>query len=280
MSVSFVGIGVQKCASSWLYHILTQHPDIRMSSVKEVDFFSSFYDRGYQWYESFFESGGLARGEISPSYFCDADAPKRIRKYNPEMKIIIALRDPMARVYSNHAHEVRLGQFSGSDISIEAGIKNNPMYIEQSKYGVYLARWFNEFPSDRITVVFQEEINEHSNRMISDMYSFLGVNSLFLPTEVSRKVNASYIPKHRKLEKSWQYIGKIGRNIGLRKPMDWLRNLPVIDGFINKSRLNPSLVIPPVRPETEAYLRSVFAEDIQQLKIVLNRSELPWKSYD
>src|SRR5450432_1780443 len=68
---TYVGIGAQKCASTWLHSILAEHPEVAVPEVKEVDFFSYRYDYGYQWYERCFRSSkpARARGEISPSYF-------------------------------------------------------------------------------------------------------------------------------------------------------------------------------------------------------------------
>ena len=51
---TMIGIGAQKCASSWVHAALGVHPQIGVSEPKEVDFFSYYYDRGYQWYETHF----------------------------------------------------------------------------------------------------------------------------------------------------------------------------------------------------------------------------------
>ena len=58
MRPSVIGIGAQKCASSWVHSVLGAHPQIAVSEPKEVDFFSYHFDRGYRWYEGHF--GGTA----------------------------------------------------------------------------------------------------------------------------------------------------------------------------------------------------------------------------
>src|SRR5512145_3457050 len=80
---TYVGIGAQKCASTWLHRMLEAHPQVCVPAVKEVDFFSYRYDRGYQWYERRLTTGSdgtvrTARGEISPSYFCEPSVPERL----------------------------------------------------------------------------------------------------------------------------------------------------------------------------------------------------------
>src|SRR5262249_23883612 len=130
---SFLGLGAQKCASTWLHRIVAEHPQVAMPTVKELDFFSNHYDRGYRWYESQFPAvdGDMRTGEVSPSYFHDIRVPARVRAYAPEMKLIVTLRDPVERALSNHRHEVRAGHIDGADLSFEAALESNPMYVEQ-----------------------------------------------------------------------------------------------------------------------------------------------------
>ncbi|MEO1188983.1 MAG: sulfotransferase, partial [Pseudomonadota bacterium] len=104
MGPEVIGIGAQKCASSWLHAIAGSHPGIGTSDPKEVDFFSYYFDRGYRWYERHFEAAPGTRVcfENSPSYFHDPRAPGRVSAYNSGMKIIVLLRDPIKRAFSNH----------------------------------------------------------------------------------------------------------------------------------------------------------------------------------
>jgi len=64
---TFIGIGAQKCASTWLYEILRDHPQVVLSEPKELDFFSYRYHYGQQWYGRHFSarSEASAMGEIS-----------------------------------------------------------------------------------------------------------------------------------------------------------------------------------------------------------------------
>ena len=144
MKVNFIGIGAQKCASTWVHRILYDHPEVAIYLGKEIDFFSNDYVLGYQWYEKQLgdvSSSVKAMGEISPSYFADSDTPNRVFLYNPDMKIVLSLRDPIERAYSNHLHQIRIGYFAGQDLDFDKGMKNNPMYLEQSRYAQHLARW-------------------------------------------------------------------------------------------------------------------------------------------
>ena len=136
MKPNFIGIGAQKCASSWIYDILADHPQVCVSEKKELDFFSYHFHHGYNWYENHFSTipEKQAVGEISPSYFHDPRSPQRAAQYNGELKILLTLRDPINRALSHHRHEVRMGTYMGPDFRFEAGLAQNPSYLDQGLY--------------------------------------------------------------------------------------------------------------------------------------------------
>ena len=65
----FIGIGVQKCGTTWIGDILEQHPSV-LFRRKEVNFFVRHFHRGYGWYHQWFvDRGERLAGEITPNYF-------------------------------------------------------------------------------------------------------------------------------------------------------------------------------------------------------------------
>src|SRR5262249_43557994 len=198
MKPTFIGLGGQKCASTWVHSVLKDHPDAYVSTPKEIDFFSSFYENGFQWYERSFAGAQHQRaiGEISPSYLPDGNAPARAHEYNPRFRIIVSLRDPVERAYSNHLHEVRLGHYADEDLSFEAGLANNPMYLEQSRYAKHLGRWLRHFPRDQLLVILQEEISADPAQQARRLYQFLGLDSGPGPAGAGGTVNDSHFTAH------------------------------------------------------------------------------------
>jgi len=172
---NFLGIGAQKCASTWIHRVLEDHPQVKVSTPKELDFFSYYYNHGFQWYERHFEESEpcLVRGEISTSYFYDWFAPERAAEYNPDFRLIVSLRDPVDRAYSNHLHEIRIGHYIGPDLGFEAGLAQNPMYIEQSRYWKQFQHWLQFFPKERFLVLIQEEIMADPTYAVHQLYEFL-----------------------------------------------------------------------------------------------------------
>src|SRR5438270_6678949 len=119
---TFVGIGSMRCGSTWLYNVLKCHPDIRLSDCKEMSFFFTprMLRHDLNWYEAHFESeDGVGprpvRGEISPTYArLKAWQVNRIAKLLPDLRIILALRHPIERAWSQALLD--LGYVLGRDV--------------------------------------------------------------------------------------------------------------------------------------------------------------------
>src|SRR5438067_1247995 len=119
---TFLGIGSMRCGSTWLYEVLKCHPDIRVSDRKEMHFFfmREMLQHDLDWYNAHFEpeNGGEpkpVRGEISPVYArLKAWQVNRIAKLLPDLRIILTLRHPIERAWSQALLD--LGYLNGSDM--------------------------------------------------------------------------------------------------------------------------------------------------------------------
>ena len=104
--VDFLIAGVQKGGTFSLYRLLERHPEISLSKSKEVHFFDDEGSIGlaprYGQYHRNFPRWrqGQVRGEATPIYIYWPEALERIRAYNPDIKLILLLRDPIERTYS------------------------------------------------------------------------------------------------------------------------------------------------------------------------------------
>ena len=149
MKPNFIDIGGQRCATTWIFNSLKKHPQVSSNLfVKEIHFFSYWYHKGYDWYESHFRhcSSDKLKGEFSTSYLYDLSAPKRVFKYNSDVKIIVCVRNPVDRAYSQHLWNISLGYVTGKNLVFRNAVKRNPMYIEQGLYYKYIKNWIKYFP--------------------------------------------------------------------------------------------------------------------------------------
>jgi hypothetical protein len=277
---TFIGIGVQKCATSWLHEVLQAHPDIYTTEPKEVDFFTAFFDRGYEWYGRCFAPGAAAqaRGETSPSYFYHPDAPARVRAYDPDMRIIVIFRDPVARAFSNHLHEIRAGHFAASE-DFEAGLRNNPCYVEQGRYATHFARWLDAFPRSQILPLIFEDMTLDPPAAVRQVYAFLGVDPAGAVGLTGRKSNESVAFRHRGLQAALQRGGRLLRRRGLGAPLERFKQTGPVRRIMALNKRDLRREVPPMSAETAARLRAEFSDEIRRLASMLGRETLPWSGF-
>lgn len=280
MKPTFIGAGVQKCATSWLHEVLNNHPEVYSSDPKEIDFFTSFYNRGYEWYERRFEAGAaaIARGETSPSYFSDPAAPGRIRAYDSDLRIIIIFRDPVDRAFSNHLHEIRKGHFTKS-LAFEDGLQNNPCYLEQSCYATNLRRWFDQFPREQVLCLIFEEIAASPEAAMRTVYRFLGVREDAGAVLAGRRSNESVAFRNEGLQAILQRGGHALRRMGFGEPLERVKTLSAVKRLMDLNKKDLRLAVPPMSRETRARLAGELADEMRELATMLGREELPWRSW-
>ena len=119
MMPDFIIIGTQKGGTTSLYRYLIDHPNIAPIYIKEPHYFDIHFHKGIGWYRSHFptavekyyarhvEKHDLITGEASPYYLFHPRAPQRVAKTLPKAKLIILLRNPVDRAYSQYQHQLR-----------------------------------------------------------------------------------------------------------------------------------------------------------------------------
>ena len=283
ISPSFIGVGAQKCATTWLYDLLDQHPSVGLSSVKEIHFFSQYFGYGLQWYQSHFADVDPALpmiGEFSTSYFCDYETPKRIKQCYPDSKIILMLRDPVKRLQSNHKHEIRIGHLTGPDFSLEAGLENNPTYIEQGLYATHLKRWLEYFSREQIHIVFFDQLKKDPAAVERELYEFLGIKQLS-NHEMLEKSNPSYVYRSKGMEQTRRGVLKLIRALRLEAFYRWLVAKSGLQSAYRKmNRSSAQQLIPETQSATEQELAERFLSEIVELEALLGVNLSSWKKHE
>ncbi|MFD2740117.1 sulfotransferase family protein [Sulfitobacter aestuarii] len=278
MTRRVIGIGGQKCASSWLHAIAGSHPQIAVSEPKEVDFFSYYFDRGYRWYEGHFPAapGRMALFESSPSYLIDPRAAERAARFDPQMKILALLRDPIARAFSNHMHEIVKGHIA--PCTFEEGLRNNPCYLDQGLYARHLRPWFDAFPAASIKVLFAEEIGADPAGTAVEVFDFIGVDPGFRSAILSERRNESDRPRHALLRKSLRGGGDWLRRQGMEPALARIKSQKLVARLLAANSISIKSEIPPMRPETRDMLIEHFAADVAALADLLQVTP-PWEAW-
>ena len=155
----FIGLGAQKAATSWIHACLYEHPNAFLPASKELHYFSRHFDKGEEWYANQFR-GCLPHqtsGEISPTYLYDEHTPDRILAWNPEVKLIVCLRDPVSRAVSAYRYEEKMGLAPQAESLAEA-FRARPAYLEHGLYFEQLSRYLDRFPRKQILIMLYDEI--------------------------------------------------------------------------------------------------------------------------
>ena len=211
---NFVISGFPKCGTTSLHHYLNDHPQIYMPIQKELHFFTfeilSKLNKGpldkivkesqidnSEKYLSYYQNVKKenAIGDTSPSYINYPSQFFRIKKYLNDPKIIILLRDPISRAYSNYLHLKREGR---ETLSFKDAIEIE----DQRREAQYSDFWYYKFNStyyekiikakkvfSNVLILTTEELSEDPKTTLKKVYKFLDVDESFESKKTSEKFN-------------------------------------------------------------------------------------------
>ena len=195
--------GMQKCGTTALTSFLDQHPQLSMAKPKEPHIFdspnyspdwtTSEIDKRYaRFFKHCDEEGQAMRGEATPIYTLFPDIAAALGDYNPSLKIIILLRDPVARAVSHHAMEVRRGNenlplwqallMEPSRLSRckEPRAANSAMrrhsYRSRGLYSRQIQNLYGIFQHEQILLLRSEDLRKSHQATLQRVFSFLGVD--------------------------------------------------------------------------------------------------------
>ena len=183
---TFLCIGSQKGGTTSLINYMNQHPEIFMVS-KECHFFdtTALTKNNIKQYESQFTQTDMNKtiiGEKTPSYCYLRFAIDRIYDYNPDIKLLLILREPVSRAYSqyNMDHLKTLDSFL-SDILLQqqkdnlSTIKSNGEYtLVRGFYDEQLEYIYSKFPKQNVYVGISEEIQKNKHVEYNKIFRLLG----------------------------------------------------------------------------------------------------------
>jgi hypothetical protein len=209
----FLILGTKRGGTTSLWNHLLEHPLVlpmfpAVQKLKSPHYFYWHYERGERWYRSHFATrrrrcqashrgGGTAlTGEASPYYLYHPYTPERVRALLPAAKLIIMLRDPVARAYSHYWERINEGVETLSfddairveDERLKGEVERmdvDPLYYSRPHdyftyrdRGVYLPqleRWFGHFPREQALIIRSEDFYADRQRVFDEICAFLGL---------------------------------------------------------------------------------------------------------
>ncbi|WP_446384391.1 sulfotransferase family protein [Coleofasciculus sp. E2-BRE-01] len=291
---NFLVIGAAKAGTTSLYYYLKQHPQIFMTTRKEPRFFAlkdiQLDFRGpaqginktsvtnYNEYCNLFNevTNEIAIGEASTIYLYDPRAPKLIKHYIPDVKLIAILRDPIERAYSSFSHLTRDGYETLTFLQAlreeKARILDNWPHLwhyrESGFYYEQLKRYFEIFSKQQLKIYLYEDLKSNSIAVVQDIFIFLGVDDSFIPDLT--KQNESGKPKSRLLI----YLFKRNNFLkSLLKPFFFQAWRNYIRSKALKLNLEP---MPHLPLEVRQELVEIYRKDILKVQDLIQRDLSKW----
>ncbi len=208
-------VGAAKAGTTSVYDELARHPAIYMSPMKEPHFFSQI-EPAPSWaaffphvtdedeYLALFEGAANEEllGEASTSYLWDRRAAERIKGVVPEARILIVLRDPVDRAYSQYWNDVREGLDRRSFLEALAEEQRSgpgawgvsSLYIDCGRYADQVARYLDRFGAGVQVLFFEDFVRDQAGTM-AQIHSFLGVQPAAADV-APRKLNPTALPRN------------------------------------------------------------------------------------
>lgn len=177
----FLGIGVPRSGTTWLYLNLRRHPDIFVVPQKELHYFNGHFGRLLSSYANHFRPADRlqVRGEITPTYlYLPLQRIQFIRDVMPEVRLVTLLRDPVDRAWSDILRiKVLLTGRSIEQVpeSELLELARDTSFLARSKYTEPLGRWRSVFPPDQLFIGQYEDILERPRMLLEQILVHIGV---------------------------------------------------------------------------------------------------------
>ena len=308
MLPTFLILGAARSGTTALRAYLGQHPDVFVPRVDEPNFFAygetpvQFVGPGdtervrtsmaLDDYEALFADArsSQARGEASPSSLYHPRAPKRIEQYVPDAHLIVSLRNPVERAFSNYLFFVRDGRepcdsfreaLDREDQRVQDGWEHGWHYTRLGHYHDQLRRYYERFDPNQIHVHLFGEFVNNPTPVVQNLYQVLGVDNAFTP-DTSVQYNPSGRPRSATLHWLLQEAG-LGAWTRSLLPTDVARTLrswtrPITRPL--KQRLtHANMERPSMSDDVRRRLRDLYRDDILRLENLIDRDLSHWLTF-
>lgn len=192
---NFFIVGVAKAATTSLHHYLNSIPEIYMSSTKEPNYFNAktfrkmfpveSSKRTEDWYLNLFQKAKDKKiiGEASPLYLFDLDVPILIKEKSPNAKILISLRDPVERLFSEYLmkknKEIIQSSFHDELCKQLDQNKITPLGTQEGFYYEAIQRYLSVFGANQVKIIIFEEFKKNVKNTVNEILKFLSLDCTF-----------------------------------------------------------------------------------------------------
>ncbi len=264
---NFAYIGTSKAGSTWLFNALAGHPDVYLPSDKGLYFFDAHFDEGRQWYLDHFRAAGdqAAVGEISHSYLSSPVAAPRIAEFNPGMRLLACLREPVDRAFSDYLDLVKNAQYHGP---LSAALEKFPRLLDRGRYATHLERYLDRFPRSQMHVSLFDDLRADPQGYADEVFTFLGARRLELPPADLKSRMPAGMPRSTAVTAAAKTASKLAKRTGLRRLRSRVKRSVLVRHALYRPYKDDR---PTMDPTLAAELRQSFADEVFRLDSMLGR---------
>jgi hypothetical protein len=264
---NFLYIGTSKAGSTWLFNTLALHPDVFLASNKGLYYFDAHIGKGQDWYLSHFDDtqGRRAVGEISHSYLSSPEAVARIRELNPAMRLLVCLREPVDRAFSDYLDLVKNNQFAGS---LDEAVDQYPRLLDRGRYATHLQRYLDVFPAEQLHIGLFDDLKTNAQGYADEVFDFLDVSPLELPPAALKSRMPAGKPRSTAVAAAAKSASKAVKKLGLRRLRSRVKRSVAVRSALYRPYGDDR---PVLDPATAARLRERFEPEVHRLDDLLGR---------
>ena len=186
--------GFPKCATTWLHHNISQHPQITSTITDAPHWFNKNYFLGKTKPALTIKKGANLILDFTPHYIFRPQYLDLIKaSKNKRVKFIVSLRNPVRRSVSQFNHEHRKGIINIQFEDIFT--KNIPWawnyFIESSFYDWHLENLYTAFPAANVFFTCVDHIKLYPEDTLKGIFSFLEIESSFIPRNLHKAINSA-----------------------------------------------------------------------------------------
>lgn len=286
-------VGSQKSGTSSLLRYLAQHPDIYAHPQPEMTFFlqDHEYSRGYERaYAKYFSKYPKDKHLIAKNVMvmCSPEIMNRIYEHNPDIHLVVLLREPVSRAYSAYWWARRRGwetikTFEDALAAEESRLKENWFkwrqccYIHNSTYYPHVNNLIRQFGKNNVHCILTDELKENSQLVCQRLFELLSIPADFEPI-VGQRHNQAAMPRSEKFNSLFTQF------MASRNPVRRAIRKLVPDSTAYKLRktiLNwndKPFTPPPMNPQTFEQLKDYFKPFNQHLAELLGQDLTHWNT--
>lgn len=245
-------LGAPKAGTTWLSHVLDQHPGINLADPKEPNFVATHKgtfrrdetEPDWSEYGDFFTGGGLKMDGSVHTFACPI-APSRVKLNFPDARFILCLREPVSRTVSHWNMIRNSGEGAENNRSwgkFEEAWLDDSLRVD-SLYGTSMANWLEWFDLSRFVIIDSERMKSEPIEVVREVEGFLGIDEWDYDLKMDRHANTAASNRQvtgfgKLVEFAFSLIPRIVKSpiVMFLQRRDWnIYRLPILsvkDGYI------------------------------------------------